>query len=170
MTPVDLGRFLVFWPKKISQVHLVYPCPRSGISHFSKEPWFLIVGNNIERPLSGYKGVHCYGVTVVSTPECTKLGNTCFFFWPRGTVCGILVPWPGMEPSPPAMAAWSPNHWTTREVPICAFRKRKIFYKLYYFQFKSTNTGFLLSFLFLNFWILFYLFFYTAGSYFYLAF
>ena len=32
--------------------------------------------------------------------------------------CGILVPWPGIEPVPPALEAWSLNHWTTREVPV----------------------------------------------------
>ena len=32
-------------------------------------------------------------------------------------VCGILVPWPGIEPGPPAFKAWSLSHWTTREVP-----------------------------------------------------
>ena len=32
--------------------------------------------------------------------------------------CRILVPWPGTEPVPPAVEAWSLNHWTTREVPI----------------------------------------------------
>ena len=26
-----------------------------------------------------------------------------FFFWPRCTACGILVPWPGIEPSPSAL-------------------------------------------------------------------
>ena len=31
--------------------------------------------------------------------------------------CGILVPWPGIKPVPPAMEAQSLNHWTTREVP-----------------------------------------------------
>ena len=31
--------------------------------------------------------------------------------------CGILVPWPGIEPMPPALAAWSLNHWSTREFP-----------------------------------------------------
>ena len=36
-----------------------------------------------------------------------------FFFWPRG----ILVPWPGIEPVPPAVEAQSPNHWTAREFP-----------------------------------------------------
>ena len=32
--------------------------------------------------------------------------------------CGILVPQPGIESSPPALEAQSLNHWTTREVPI----------------------------------------------------
>ena len=30
--------------------------------------------------------------------------------------CGILVPWPGIEPAPSAMAVRSLNHWTAREV------------------------------------------------------
>ena len=30
--------------------------------------------------------------------------------------CRILVPQPGMEPMPPALEAWSLNHWTTWEV------------------------------------------------------
>ena len=29
-----------------------------------------------------------------------------------------LVPWPGIEPRPPALGALSRNHWTTREAPI----------------------------------------------------
>ena len=32
--------------------------------------------------------------------------------------CGILVPQPGIEPVPPAVESWSPNHWTARELPI----------------------------------------------------
>ena len=31
--------------------------------------------------------------------------------------CGILVPQPGIEPSPPLLEGQSTNHWTTREVP-----------------------------------------------------
>ena len=33
--------------------------------------------------------------------------------------CGTwdLVPWPGIEPEPPALGVWSLSHWTTREVP-----------------------------------------------------
>ena len=33
--------------------------------------------------------------------------------------CGMfdLVPWPGIEPGPPALWAQSLSHWTTREIP-----------------------------------------------------
>ena len=37
-------------------------------------------------------------------------------FWLHCVACGILVPWPGIESVPPAVEAWSPNHWTAREV------------------------------------------------------
>ena len=37
--------------------------------------------------------------------------------------CEILVPWPGIKLSPPAVKAWSPNLWTAREVPDACFRK-----------------------------------------------
>ena len=43
-----------------------------------------------------------------------------FFFWLPHIACGTLVPWPGIEPISPALEAleaWSPIHWTTREVP-----------------------------------------------------
>ena len=34
--------------------------------------------------------------------------------------CGMwdLVPWPGIEPEPPALGLWSLSHWTNREVPL----------------------------------------------------
>ena len=31
--------------------------------------------------------------------------------------CGILVPWPGIEPASPAVEAQTLNHWTTSKVP-----------------------------------------------------
>ena len=40
-----------------------------------------------------------------------------FIFWLHHAACGILVPRPGIEPGPPAVEAWSPNHWTAREFP-----------------------------------------------------
>ena len=34
---------------------------------------------------------------------------------------GDLVPWPGIEPRPPALGVQSLNHWTTREVSAIIF-------------------------------------------------
>ena len=38
-------------------------------------------------------------------------------FWLCLLASGILVPWPGIEPAPPAVEAQSLNHRTAREVP-----------------------------------------------------
>ena len=46
-----------------------------------------------------------------------------FFFGHTVRLCGILVPWPGIEPRPSAVKAWSPYHWTTREFPWKDFNK-----------------------------------------------
>ena len=40
-----------------------------------------------------------------------------FFFWPRCVACGILVPQPGIEPTPLVLEVWSLNHWIAREAP-----------------------------------------------------
>ena len=40
-----------------------------------------------------------------------------FFFWQ----CGIVVPWSGIKPVPPALGVQSLNHWTATEVPIAVF-------------------------------------------------
>ena len=37
------------------------------------------------------------------------------FIWLSHAACGILVPRLRIEPVPPAVEAWSPNHWTARE-------------------------------------------------------
>ena len=37
--------------------------------------------------------------------------------WVLVVACGILAPWPGIEPGFPALGVWSLSHWTTREVP-----------------------------------------------------
>ena len=52
----------------------------------------------------------------------------CFIFfssWPCLTACGILVPRTGVEPTPLAMKAWSPNYWTTGEFPYCFKNEHK---------------------------------------------
>ena len=47
-------------------------------------------------------------------------GYFCLFVLPHHTVCGILVPWPRIEPSL-AVKAWSPNHRTAREFAVAYF-------------------------------------------------
>ena len=40
-----------------------------------------------------------------------------FGAWTLSCPMWDLVPWPGIEPRPLALGAWSPSHWTTREDP-----------------------------------------------------
>ena len=44
-----------------------------------------------------------------------------FFFWLCHAACGILVPWPGIEPTAPRLGTQRPNYRTSKEVPesIC---------------------------------------------------
>ena len=42
-----------------------------------------------------------------------------FFLAVSYTVCGILVPWPGIEPTSPAVEAWIFNPRTSSEVSVC---------------------------------------------------
>ena len=51
-------------------------------------------------------------------PRPDTFWTSFFIFWPCLKACRILVPWPGIKTMPPALGAWSLNHWTTREVPI----------------------------------------------------
>ena len=48
------------------------------------------------------------------------------FIWPCLGACGILVPWPGIIPTPPAVEVWSLNQWTSREVPAPILKIRKV--------------------------------------------
>ena len=50
------------------------------------------------------------------------LGCALIVMWVAAYLnCGIqyIVPWPGIEPKPPALGAQSLSHWTTREVLTC---------------------------------------------------
>ena len=48
--------------------------------------------------------------------------------------CGILAPWPGIEPAPPELEGEVFNHWTAREVPLFSQ-----FFKRYFSWFYSTS-------------------------------
>ena len=62
--------------------------------------------------------------------------NMIFNLWWAGRVfsCAMwdLVPWPGIEPRPPALGVQSLSHWTTREVP-CFFKDGSL-------KFSNLNT------------------------------
>lgn len=47
--------YIVLWAHSYSKTkwfpaHLVFPCPSLGVSHFFKEPWFILVKNYIYEP------------------------------------------------------------------------------------------------------------------------
>ena len=48
--------------------------------------------------------------SAVPGPSCGTHNHCCSMQDP--------VPWPGIEPRPPALGAWSRNHWITREVLV----------------------------------------------------
>ena len=52
---------------------------------------------------------------LTTSPLCVVCFCFCFCF--GCAACGILVPWPGLEPRPTAVKTPSPNHWTARELP-----------------------------------------------------
>ena len=61
-------------------------------------------------------------------------------FWPCLAACRILLPRPGMEPTPPAVEGRSLNHWTTREVP-----RHLYFFPCVCLAFISHATGILIT-------------------------
>ena len=58
--------------------------------------------------------------------RCAVSFHYFLFIWLCHVACGILFPWPGIEPVPPTVGVWSPNNLTTREVPHCTFRDKII--------------------------------------------
>ena len=64
------------------------------------------------------------GLPGIGGEKSKKLKKKYFIYLTAaGLSCGLwdLVPWPGIEPVPPALGAWSPSHWIAREVPLKHF-------------------------------------------------
>ena len=68
-------------------------------SHTNWRPWCMC-----ELSLISYLFTYLYVLFLISLATCHE-------------TFGILVPWPGIEPTTPALEVQSPNCWTTREVP-----------------------------------------------------
>ena len=74
-----------------------------------------------QRGLPWSLWLKCYSCPHYCPHRCVPLWNALIsfsFFCPHGEACRILVPWSGIEPRPSAMRTQSPNHCTTREVPL----------------------------------------------------
>ena len=54
----------------------------------------------------------------VSGKQITVMFLSFSLLWPCCMAWGILVHQPGLQTMPPAVKAWSLNHWTAREVPV----------------------------------------------------
>ena len=76
------------------------------ITHRGPSPWLCLLQ---EELVSDSPKEHCRIVLV-----CLFF----FFFGPCYVAFRILVPHLGIEPGPPAVEAWNPNHWTSREVSV----------------------------------------------------
>ena len=63
--------------------------------------------------------VHRYHLLPVSSHQrgARELSEVSLFFFFGHMACGILVPWPGVELTPPALQAWS-QPLGPREVPL----------------------------------------------------
>ena len=94
---ISMSAILVF---SDSQGNLTLHIP--GVMTFNSSPliWHLVI-------------LHIY---LSLLPPCIY-----YFYWPHCAACGILVPQPGAKPTPSAVKAWSPNHWTAREAPPFTF-------------------------------------------------
>ena len=53
---------------RCSRLILYFPCPCPKIGHFSKEPWFHLLENDIRNQYLGAGYAHCYWGVIVSKP------------------------------------------------------------------------------------------------------
>ena len=102
------------WSNRVN-LNQVSLTPNSPIFNPNKEKW--------EWGLAG-TWQECNVSCLHHDPPIYRIHPTCIvlllllllFFWPHHIAWGILVPWPGVEPTPSAVEAWSFNHWTSKEV------------------------------------------------------
>ena len=97
------------------------------LSHvwFLATPWTLA---HQAPPSMGFsRQEYCSGVPLPSPHLHLSLTESYSFWWTfkvlfvfvyLATACGVFVPWPGIEPGPPAVKVWRFNHWSAREFHI----------------------------------------------------
>ena len=114
--PVIRGPRFNPWVRKISWRRGWHPTPvfLPGESHGQR---------SLGRLQSiGLQRVRHDWATHTTTPVRHKLSSSSFFlFFAQHEARGIVANRPRMEPMTPAEEVWSPNHWTTGEIPIKRF-------------------------------------------------
>ena len=113
----------------------IYTYPFSSKPH-SRPGWYITLSRvlcTIQQVLLGYpfwiwQWVCDLPNIVILILKTQKEGEGLFFSYLitiitiirlHSAACGILLPWPGIKPMPPALSVQSLNHWITREVPMC---------------------------------------------------
>ena len=104
---------------------------RIGITHFttlltSLQASPLILKCGFLGSLNIFKRVDFKALSSMSK-ICVFSGGT--FYWPFGRAAALglsckgqnLVPWPGIKSEPPALGAWSLNHWTLEKSLMTLF-------------------------------------------------
>ena len=111
---------------------LLIGCVTLGKSFYLSEHSLLILQNESIRPcnsniwwfqpLTNLFTFEVKGWRVSTSMHC-QWWLLFFLLRALGLSCSIwdLVPWPRIEPRPPALEAWSLNQWTTRDVPASLF-------------------------------------------------
>lgn len=67
---------LTFWHCEVLQDHFIFSLPQSR-NHFSKETWFLLLQNHIQRPRTVFSECSLLGVVVSRPSQQRELGNIC---------------------------------------------------------------------------------------------
>ena len=76
-------------------------------------PQHMQSSQSSDRTHVSYIGTLGGGFFTTESPGKPHSSFFFFMFWLHHAACGILVPQPGIEPTPPALEAW-----TVREVPV----------------------------------------------------
>ena len=123
------------WANPVSMFSFLLALPQLLSNHPGKWrnllDWFMslckyLYSSSIYRSAQFFQN-NCYFDYLAVLGFNHACGNFDLPCAPEGSfICGIwtlsyriwdLVPWPVIQPRPPALGAWSCTHWTTREVP-----------------------------------------------------
>ena len=105
------------------------------IQDWSVDGKWRVIANRWRVTYEGDKNVLKLTVVMLHNSEYRNktLNHALFFFFGCYlTVCRILVPWPGTEPTPWAMKSWGFNHWTTSEfLEPCTLNRWIVWYVIF---------------------------------------